>query len=404
MQADIEKNVANCFLAIVFCATRVTSFPSATNVIVYEEVTVNAGNGFDEVSNRFSPPASGIYWIHISGGLLSATAADVRLNGAERTPNILRKHSSWNGYDTSSRDEIVTLSPALNVLAVSSDSGLYSDVGRQTAFCGFQINNVMETVCAFSVGRSTDWSTAGKIQYDLINVDTNSGWSTTDNQFIVPYTGTWVITFSIGAISGGDAQVDLYAPTIIASILFLSTNNAGADMASKTIIVPINAGAAVYTYLSNAPVYSDIRYQTALMGFYYAPNRLQPITWSVATVSQLIGPVDPVPFDIVLSNEGNGWSVVTNIYLVPAAGVYYLSITAGIVPNDNTLMELLVNGDVKASIYRSGTTHNGVDTRSRAIILSLQTNDQLTIRLPSDYALYSDSSRITAFSGFRIYL
>ena len=386
---------------IAFCAFRTSAVSSATYKITFNGTTVNDGNGFNLVENNFAPPANGLYWLTFSAAFNPSTIADVRLVGADRAPNILREHTSWTGYDTTSRSELTTLIPDLNIIHLSSDSALFSNSLNQISFCGFQLNNVMELVAGFSVGRSTPLSTTGQIVYDYVNVDTNSGWNV--NRYIVPYTGTWVITFQVGVESGGDSRVELYAPSNVTSLVFYSTNNAGTDTQSKTVVLTISAGSAIYTTLVDAPVYSDIRYQTSLMGFYYSPNLLQPISWCVATESSATGLLNPVPFDIVLINEGGGWNIAINVYLVPTSGVYYVHLSAGINLGDDTNMELLVNNVATINVYRSSLSHNGIDNRGRSYILRLQANDQLQIRLPTGFSLFSNANRITMFSGFRIY-
>jgi hypothetical protein len=387
--------------AIAFFATRSSDLTTATTIIPFNSTTVNDGQGFDLSTSTFTPPQGGLYWIHWSVGLQSLSSNDVRLDGPVRKPNILRTFNTWSGVDTKSRDEIVLLRALVDQLTLSSDKPLYSDAGVQTSFGGFQLDNVVSPLVAFSVGRTTTLSSAGQMPYDLINKDTNNGWSS--NRYLVSITGTWVIFFSIGAPNGGDVHVSLYAPNVVTYLHFGSTNNAGEDTLSKTVVIPVTAGSSIYTYLNDPPVYSDIRYQTALMGFLYAPRLLLPVSWCVASETTYAGTTDPVPFDVVLTNEGNGWNAITNIFTVPVTGVYYIHMTAGIYYPYPTKMELLVNGVVKANVYRSSVTHNNVDTRSRAIILPLNENDQLKIRIPSGYRLYSDGNRYTIFSGFRIY-
>ena len=50
----------------------------------------------------------------------------------------------------------------------------------------------------------------------------------------------------------------------------------------------------------------------------------------------------------------------------------------------------------------SSTDHNGIKTRSRAIITRLNVGDVLRINLPTGYYLYSNNNRITTFTGFRV--
>ena len=48
----------------------------------------------------------------------------------------------------------------------------------------------------------------------------------------------------------------------------------------------------------------------------------------------------------------------------------------------------------------SSTDHNGIKTRSRAIITRLNVGDVLRINLPTGYYLYSNNNRITTFTGY----
>ncbi len=386
--------------------------PSATNKITFDNLTVNDGNGFDLMTSTFYPPetnssACTFYWLHLSVGLYPYTAADVRIIGTTNNPNVLRGHNAWSGYDTSSRDELFCLAPVLNTMTLSSDGPLYSDAYFQTTFSGFQLDNVMGgTVVGFSVGRTSPVTAIGRITYDKVNIDTSGTWN--GNEYIVPIDGIWVITVQACADSGGDMSVGIYTTAYdsfntITFVYFFSTNNPGPDMTSKTVIFRMEAGTSIYSTLQDTPLYSDIRYQTAFLGFLYSPKELQRVCWCVSTDSVHIGLVEPVPFDIVYINEGNGWNAIINYYTVPLSGVYYIHLAAGIERNYGTNMQLVVNGEIKTNVYRSEAPHNGYDTRSKAVILRLQEGDKLHIRLPSGYRLFSDSNRITTFSGFRIY-
>jgi hypothetical protein len=66
-------------------------------------------------------------------------------------------------------------------------------------------------------------------------------------------------------------------------------------------------------------------------------------------------------------------------------------------------MELLINGSPIINVYRSANDHNGIRTRSRSLVYRLNSGDQLRIRVPSGYQLYSADNRLTTFSGFLVY-
>ena len=317
--------------------------------------------------------------------------------GTASNPNVLRGHSAWSGYDTTSRDALFCLYPVLNTMTVSNFNGtLYSDAYFQTSFSGFQLDNVMvDPVVAFSVGRTSPISSVGRISYDLVIVDTNAAWN--NDEYIVPVTGVWMITVQACVNSGGNMAVGLFndgSPTIY----YYSTNNRGPDMISNTIFLTLEKDTSLYTILQNASLYSDIRYQTALLGFQYL-SKFPNIIWSVATREVHTGPIEQVPFEIILINRIGGWNPVIHAYEVQMTGVYYIHMKAGIDMKYGTDMQLVVNGEIKTNIYRSEAPHNGKDMRSKAVILRLVENDRLYIQLPRGYRLHSG----TTFSGFLIY-
>ena len=69
---------------VAFCAVRSTSLFFGTNQLSFDNVTVNDGNAFNLSSSIMTTPWSGLYWLHISIGLESRTATDVRLLGVSR--------------------------------------------------------------------------------------------------------------------------------------------------------------------------------------------------------------------------------------------------------------------------------------------------------------------------------
>lgn len=69
----------------------------------------------------------------------------------------------------------------------------------QTTFAGFLINGIMQPVVVFSVGKTTPTTTLGRITYDVVSIDTNLGWNTSSSYYVIPVTGTYVISLSSGA-------------------------------------------------------------------------------------------------------------------------------------------------------------------------------------------------------------
>ena len=180
-------------------------------------------------------------------------------------------------------------------------------------------------------------------------------------------------------------------------------------MLSRTVLVDIAQGNQIAIVFASdyGSLYSDFRYQTSLKGFLYKPYRNDPISWCVLWAQdinlQIFDPIDPVRFNAVLVNQGSGWKEASNMFITPLTGVYYIQLTAGIFNNSPTKMELLVNGYLIINVFRQFTSHEHWDTQSRAIILRLEQNDTVRVRLPSGYTLNTNEYEYTGFAGFRIY-
>jgi hypothetical protein len=387
---------------VIFCATRSTNLTGAANVVGFDGLTSNVGNGFDLSTDTFTAPESGYYWISFSAAIQAEDEADVRLVGSTRQPNIFRESTSLNGVDTTSRNELTVLTAGSSKLTLSSDFPLYSDAGLQVSFSGFSLDSIMTTVVGFSFGLSNTDTTAGRLIYDQIYVDTHSGWNTSTNSYIAPVDGTYFITLNAANDGVSPGFTDLYAAGSLLTRLYHYSNATGPDSSSKSVIIQLTAGQQIYTTLTDPNSYSDLRYQTSLLGFLYNPYRQLPISWSVATEASATGLVYPLGFDVVFVNQGNGWNVATNLYKVPLSGTYYITWTAGSYAPYPSLMELVLNESPVANIYRGANLYSNIDTKSRSIILQLVLDDELKIRVPAGYRIYSNAQRITTFSGIRI--
>jgi hypothetical protein len=263
----------------------------------------------------------------------------------------------------------------------------------------------MNEVVAFSVGKTTSTSSTGTIIYNVVHVDTVAGYSTTSGQYAIKAEGVYVVSFSVAAVAGSVltdySRMRLcLSGSCFASIYLLK---AGEDMATQTVLVDTQIGQTLSTTLDIGPAYSDIRYQTSMMGFQYTPTRSLLYAWSVADEGSYTGPLEPLPFEVIFVNRGSGWSVVTNTYTAQEGGVYYIHMTAGMYTNYPTKIELTINGIASVNVHRQSIQHADYDTRGRAFILRLAAGDALRVRLPSGYRVYSTGDRMTTFSGFRLY-
>ncbi len=123
------------------------------------------------------------------------------------------------------------------------------------------------------------------------------------------------------------------------------------------------------------------------------PSQLRPELYSVL--------VNPLPFEIIFTNQGDGFN--GSSVVIPQAGVYYIYFSAGIYYNKGK-MELMVNGVTTVNVHHESTSlTTNARTLSRAIILRLKLNDELHFQIPAGYILGSGCYRLAIFSGFKIY-
>lgn len=93
----------------------------------------------------------------------------------------LSQHVFVNLYlgasNTASRGELVNLTQGEDVLHLSSAGPLFSDAfGVEISWSGFYLDSVMSSVAAFSVALSTSQTAPGLIVFDIVLLDTHSGW------------------------------------------------------------------------------------------------------------------------------------------------------------------------------------------------------------------------------------
>ena len=318
-----------------------------------------------------------------------------------------------DGPDTTSRDDILLLTSGSSVLSLSSTNKLFSDPYLQTSFAGFFIDNIVDQLVAFSFGLSTSFKTtsAKNVPFDMIFVDTHNGWSKSLNAYVVQVPGVYVVSYSLALNEKDYPYMKLEVnDKLLNGLHFGSRQSNGIDILSRTVLTDLKGGDNLASNLHGeyGGAYSDSHYQTSLKGFLYSPHRIAPISWCVLLnahdniVANTL--TDPLQFDNVLINQGFGWNKMTNRFITPSSGVYYVQLTAGICPHQPTKMELLANGFPYVNVYRQISSHEGCDTRSRAVIIQLQQGDELRIRLPDGYCLQSNVNGYTGFAGFRLYI
>ena len=380
--------------------------PTSAGVVSYNSVTVNIGNAFNVSVSRFVAPADGYYWFHLSVGILNIFTANYAMVGGNTTLNVIRSTINIGvnnkSLDMTSRDDLMWLRKG-QVLHVYSSSDVYSDALAQTTWIGMQLDSIMSPFIAFAVNGAGSTSLSSGV-YQLMSfqnvfVDTIGAWNYSQNTFVAPRSGLYFISFSATASYGltQNIIISLFvnnkntALQNYPSIWFGNIRVVNQETLSTALLINFQKGDRVGLYLSGLATY-----QASLSGFFYnGVNGLNNTAWFVVTNNSYIGVQNPLPFNTVLVNQGNGWQRSQQKFVAPFAGLYYVYLT-GYHLETNYQLRVLLNGNTVVTLQQE--FGNGYPTRSSATLVRLNQYDKLSVVQPAGY-----TSNTVAFSGFRLF-
>ena len=145
-------------------------------------------------------------------------------------------------------------------------------------------------------------------------------------------------------------------------------------------------------------------------GFLYSPPSEHSVAWSVSRLVLIMGPDNNVNFSIISVNEPECWKASLNKVIIPKTGMYYVDICSYFCgkgfyycPGDgNGEIQVLRNDNPIIIIRRASATFINCVSRSRAVIINLNVNDELKIAVPTKGCIYSDHQRQVSFNGFML--
>lgn len=364
---------------------------------------MNKGDAFNVSSSDFTAPEDGLYWFHLTATPAPNSPCDYRMVGTFQTPNVIRSTLTFKN-DTLSRDELQVVRHQQAVY-INSDFPLQADPVSPAVWAGFRLDFAFNPLVAFLVGITAPSNVAVQklIPFNTILVDTSNSWNLNTSTFVVPQAGAYFFTVQMATSAYVTNAIQLkVSGQDLAQLSSSSATNSGPDTVSRSTMALLYPGDNVTGILVTGRLYSDIRYQTSLLGFLYSPRgSATKIAWSVHSSKTTCGPVDPVAFDYVLLNEGLAW-YTSNRLVVPKAGLYYINLSGFADTSSMLLVRVLLNGKPLMNVQRSAPASRlvGYDSRARSAIVRLQVNDELRIALPQTSCLYSDTSKRSSFTGF----
>lgn len=123
------------------------------------------------------------------------------------------------------------------------------------------------------------------------------------------------------------------------------------------------------------------------------------VCFSVALDFETVGAFDPLIFNRMFANAGEGYS--SGYFRVPANGVYFFH--TSVAAKDTEGVTFALSGTpFFTNILRTSRSHNGADTMSKDFMSSLAVGTTLKIVSSNPAGIYSDGELQTSWSGFSL--
>ena len=391
---------------MLLCAANKISSTSSPKSLTFDEVTVQRGQGYNLSTGHFNPPMDGVYFFHLSSGLMPYTGVhiEMRTSTSLLITHVYHTSTIHDGFDMTSVAFIGTFTKDTPIYLYVSNGTTRSDSLRQTSWSAFLLDNLMYPLIAFCVrpqaGIISDEKP--KVDFSVTNFNFGNAWNSTTDTFTTPRDGVYVFSVSFSTTAATRAGVVVYVNNVINQRMFIvSTNHNGYIMAGKTFAIVLTAGDLVFLESNNGLLYSDNYYVMSFAGFLYEPLNSRKIIWSVHKNSYSSGQFNPLPFDVVAINEGNGWNNANNKFTVSYAGIYQLHLTSSSKGNGAADYRLMWNDVAYVSILSATQIYDDVITRSRSVMIEASVGDTFYIATTSSTSLYGYNSE-TTFTGYLI--
>ena len=406
-----------------FTVVRNRPLVGSHEVVPWDEIIVDTMGGFDLNKTVFTVPQSGLYLTHFSAGILPYsnippyTNMTVTMHGTAKSPNIMKTENGYNGEMMTSRDDIQWWDVGQRVY-LSSNYTLSSDGTFQTSWSAVRIDNIMTSVVAFCLARTSNLAEnyITPLPFTNVMLSISSAREIDSHQFVAPKYGTYFIMFSIALnayTSSSYVSAYLQIDGNIKSMVYLSypqTINER-DISSNSVLLRLNEGSVVDLHYQSSYItdlYSDKHYQTTLSGFLYEPVEGFNVAWSVVAANSRIfyGPIAAFPFDTVLVDYGAVWNATTYTVTIPVHGIYWLKLSGASSRQLTDKLEIVLSVNTQQESrpiinVMEKMTNGGGNVRSHSIAVKLKKGDQLQVGVPEGFHVWTMNHAVS-FCGFLI--
>ena len=348
-----------------------------------------------------------LYWFHLCAGVPVRTKTNYRLNGLDY-PVVV--YSSVDHYPAEQLtvDTLQWIKPN-TTLSVSNEEPLFSSLNMETAWLGFRLDNLFNPLIVFAARPHNTKLSSENIIFDRIIVNEGNHYDAKDGIFVVPLSGIYFFSVTTSSYTGYAYIMLNHRGYRLGICSCDNIGNSGDKVSIRgSIMLTQNFGDKVHVESKPGSNYEDKL--TNFHGFLYSPTSEHSVAWSVSQLVSIRGPDNNVNFSIINVNEPDCWKASLSKVIIPKTGMYYVDICSyfcGIgfyyCPGDgNGEMQVLRNDNPIIIIRRANATLINCVSRSRAVIVNLNVNDELKIAVPTKGCIYSDHQRQVSFNGFML--
>ena len=249
-----------------------------------------------------------------------------------------------------------------------------------------------------------DASVVNPVHFDTVGANIGNLWDPNTHKFIIKAEqGVFYVTMDAGVLAGKAMNFVLMKsdqPFASCSHTYKSSYNT--DSTGRDIILRLNSSETLH-FSSSTGLYSDSNVYPNMAIFNIAElmsSDNDPVVFSVARNSMLVGNVNPVTFNQILVNGNSHYDVSTNKFTAPSSGIYFFTLSVGVAGRLPVELMLYVNDVPFTSIIRESTARTGTDVIGRSIMMHLSKSDTVHVGNKRNL-VYSSQLLETSFAGFK---
>ncbi len=229
---------------------------SQTMRVYYDEKikfdVVHVDTHFGWQATDYTVPVSGLWVICLQHGIATKANGFLRVTINGNSNSIARIEFPYLDSQDMTSTTVIAGINAGNTLAVHVGTDwVYSDEYQQTALNGFLYSPINQPAIAWCV--SLNYMYVGpwnNLPFKMVQVNHGGGWNVTENMFIAPLAGVYVVWLVGGQLMSNPMELGLVLNKVFAVASVYATATEDDSMHTRSIIIRLNVGDTLHVRLA----------------------------------------------------------------------------------------------------------------------------------------------------------